>query len=149
MSGRQRRAIDVITLGIAVSVAAAFGLVTAAQTPARRGGQSAGEANFFIETPAGWTVPRTAWGDPDIQGTWPISYVGSVPLERCSGGGGGRGGGTPQPDCDPLKAFWTDEEFKARTATAAGRADRYADAIKAGDFGGAFQAGIVDPTVPQ
>ena len=94
-------------------------------------------------------MPRTAWGDPDIQGTWPISYVGSVPLERCSGGGGGRRGETPPPPCDPLKAFWTDEEFKARTATAAGRADRYADAIKAGDFGGAFQAGIVDPTVPQ
>jgi len=138
-------------VGVALALAAAFGLVAAAQTSARRaGGQAANEANFFIETPAGWTLPRTAWGDPDLQGTWPISYVGSVPLERCSSDGvGGRRGGTPAPPCDPLKAFWTAEEFKARTATAAGRADRYADAIKAGDFGSAFQAGIVDPTVPQ
>jgi len=150
-SGRQRRAIHVVTVGVALALAAAFGLAAAAQTPARRaGGQAASEANFFIETPAGWTLPRTAWGDPDLQGTWPISYVGSVPFERCSSdGGGGRRGGTPAPPCDPLKAFWTAEEFKARTATAAGRADRYADAIKAGDFGSAFQAGIVDPTVPQ
>src|SRR5207344_2309212 len=139
MSGRQRRAIHVATLGVALALAAALSLVAAAQTPARRaGGQAAGEANFFIETPAGWTLPRTAWGDPDLQGTWPISYVGSVPFERCSSdGGGGRRGGTPLP-CDPLKAFWTDEEFKARTVTAAGRADCYADAIKAGDFGSAF-----------
>ena len=150
MSGRRRRAFHVVTLGVALAIGGALGLVAAAQTPARRaGGQAAGEANFFIQTPAGWTLPRTAWGDPDLQGTWPISYVGSVPLERCSGDGGGRRGGTPAPPCDPLKAFWTDEEFKAGTATAAGRADRYADAIKAGDFGGAFQAGIVDPTVPQ
>ena len=112
-------------------------------------GQGPGEKNMFIETPAGWKTPRTAWGDPDLQGTWPISYVGSVPLERCAGGGGGRSGSTPAPPCDPLKAFWTDEEFKARAATAAGRPDRYADAIKAGDFGSAFQAGIVDPTSPQ
>src|SRR6478609_8863664 len=111
MSARQRRTIHVVTLGIAVSVGIAFGLVTTGQTPARRSGvQSAREANFFIETPAGWTVPRTAWGDPDIQGTWPISYVGSVPLERCSGGGGGRRGETQPAPCDPLKAFWTDEE---------------------------------------
>jgi hypothetical protein len=149
MSGRQRRAIHVVTLGAALAAGAAIGLVATAQTPARRaGGHAASEANFFIETPAGWTLPRTAWGDPDLQGTWPISYVGSVPLERCSGGVG-RSGSTPAPPCDPLKAFWTDEEFKARTATAAGRADRYADAIKAGDFGSAFQAGIVDPTMPQ
>ena len=41
---------------------------------------------MFIETPAGWKAPKTAWGDPDLQGTWPINYVGSVPLERCAGG---------------------------------------------------------------
>jgi hypothetical protein len=70
-----------------------------------------------------------------------------VPFERCAGGGGRRD--TPPPPCDQQKAFLTEEEYKARVAAASGRADRYADAIKAGDFGSAFQAGIVDPTAPQ
>ena len=58
-------------------------------------GHKPSEANHFIETPAGWTHPKTAWGDPDLQGMWPISFVGSVPLERCAGGFG-RGRGTPR-----------------------------------------------------
>ena len=52
------------------------------------------------------------------------------------------------PPCDPHKAFLTEQEYRERLATAAGRSDRYADAIKAGNFGGAFQAGA-DPTVTQ
>ena len=112
-------------------------------------GQAPSEANFFIGTPAGWKLPTTAWGDPDLQGTWPISYVGSVPFERCAGGRRPRSRRHAPPPCDPQKAFLTEDEFKARVAAAAGRADRYADAIKAGDFGSAFQSGIVDPTVPQ
>src|SRR5437870_10135574 len=106
--------------------AALFAVIVAAQ--------AASEKNMFVETPARWKHPKTAWGDPDLQGTWPISYVGSVPLERCAGGGG-RAGGPAAPPCDPNKAFLTEEEFKARVAAAGGRANRYADAIKAGDFG--------------
>lgn len=33
-------------------------------------------------TPAGWQHPRTPWGDPDLQGTWPIAHLMSVPLQR-------------------------------------------------------------------
>ena len=44
------------------------------------------EANHFIETPKGWTQPKTPWGDPDIQGMWPISFVGSVPPEMTAEG---------------------------------------------------------------
>lgn len=29
-----------------------------------------------------WKQPKTPWGDPDLQGTWPISHLMSVPLER-------------------------------------------------------------------
>jgi hypothetical protein len=29
-----------------------------------------------------WKQPRTPWGDPDLQGTWPISHLMSVPLQR-------------------------------------------------------------------
>jgi hypothetical protein len=31
---------------------------------------------------AAWKQPKTPWGDPDLQGTWPISHLMSVPLER-------------------------------------------------------------------
>ena len=46
---------------------------------------SASEANHFIETPKGWVHPKTAWDDPDLTGMWPVSLVGTVPLERCHG----------------------------------------------------------------
>jgi hypothetical protein len=53
-------------------------------------GVPASEKNHFIETPKGWVHPTTPWGEPDIQGMYNFSYVGSVPLERCGGGGSGR-----------------------------------------------------------
>jgi hypothetical protein len=143
VSTSARRQIRLGLCGLSSAFAIAVNVVVAGQSPA--GAPS--EKNMFIETPAGWRAPKTAWGDPDLQGTWPISYVGGVPLERCAGGGGRAG--EPAPPCDPNKAFLTEEEFKARVAAIRGRGDRYADAIKAGNFGGAFQAGVVDPTSPQ
>ena len=126
-----------------------LGSLTAIFFAAIVSGQAPSEKNLFIETTAGWKAPKTAWGDPDLQGTWPISYVGSVPFERCQGGFGARAGAPPPPPCDQNKAFYTEAEYKARLDAANGRADRYADAIKSGNFGGAFQAGVTDPTVPQ
>jgi len=29
-----------------------------------------------------WKQPKTPWGDPDMQGTWPISHLMTVPLQR-------------------------------------------------------------------
>ena len=108
------------------------------------------EANHFIETPKGWMQPKTPWGDPDIQGMWPISYVGSVPLERCAGGGGrGRAGAPPSPPCDANKAFLTEDEYKQRLDAASKQIDRHAAAIAAGNFGQALQTGVTDPTSPQ
>ena len=49
---------------------------------------------------AKWVTPRTAWGDPDLQGIWPSSEMIGVPLQR-----------------DPklgTRAFLTDEEFAQR-----------------------------------
>jgi hypothetical protein len=79
---------------------------------------------------------------------WPISFVGSVPLERCAGGFG-RGRGTASPPCDPDKAFLTEAEYAAQLEAAGIRVDAHAQAIKEGDFGRALQSGIVDPTYPQ
>ncbi len=144
MLGYNRTANRLCIGGFGAALFVAVNVVAAGQSPA----QTPGEKNMFIETPAGWKAPKTAWGDPDLQGTWPINYVGSVPLERCAGGFGGRGG-TPPPPCDPNKAFYTEEEFKARVDATNGRGSRYADAIKNGDFGAAFNAGNTDPTTPQ
>ncbi len=83
------------------------------------------EANHFVETPKGWVHPKTAWGDPDIQGTFSFSYVGTVGLERCAGGG--RPGG---PACDPNKAWLTPDEYKQRVDAALGRGDAASQMIE-------------------
>ena len=106
------------------------------------------EANHFIETPAGWVHPKTEWGDPDLTGMWPVSFVGTVPLERCRGGFA-RPGGPPPPPCDVNKAFRTEAEYKASLDTFLGQTDRATAALQAGNFGQALQAGVVDPTFPQ
>ena len=122
-----------------------FGVAVAGQSDP---GHKPSEANHFIETPAGWTHPKTPWGDPDLQGMWPISFVGSVPLERCAGGFG-RGRDTPPPPCDLNKAFQTEEEYAAQLKAAGIRVDQHAKAISEGDFGRALQSGVTDPTFPQ
>jgi len=128
-------------LALGTAVAGLLVVAVAAQSPS---GQKPSEANLFIQTPPGWVQPKVAWGDPDLQGTWPISYVGSVPLQRCAGGGPGRAA-TP---CDKSKAFLTEEEYQARL-DASKQPDRYKKAVAEGDLGRAFSAGVVDPTVPQ
>ena len=115
--------------------------ISSAQT---KQGRPPSDANMFVGTPAGWVQPKTPWGDPDLQGTWPISYVGTVPLERCAGGGGR--GGAP---CDPNKAFLTEEEYKARVEAASKQVDRAAEALKQGEGGRLFIAGVTDLTAPQ
>src|SRR5688500_10565210 len=70
-----RTARRILIGGLALAL---FVATTSGQAPA---GQGPSEANHFIATPKGWVHGRTPWGDPDLQGMWPISYVGSVPLE--------------------------------------------------------------------
>jgi hypothetical protein len=124
-------------LGAAVFVATLHG----------QGATPPSEANHFIGTPAGWVHPKTAWGDPDLQGMWPISFVGSVPLERCAGGGGrGRAGAPP---CDLNKAFLTEQEYQDRLKAAGEQPDRHAQAIAEGNFGRALLSGVTDPTSVQ
>src|SRR6266576_3417563 len=60
-------------------------------------------------TPAGksaaaksWPAPKTAWGDPDIGGTWSSDDLRGVPMQR--------------PDEFGNRAQLTDEEFAKRDA---------------------------------
>src|ERR1700733_15773368 len=123
-----------------------FGSVLHAQLPALKPGPTPTEANFFIATPPSWTQPKTPWGDPDLQGIWPISYVGTVPLQRCVGGFGPRR--ADAPPCDPHKVFLTATEFDAIQERAAKQPDRYKEDVKNGEAGRAFLAGIMDNFTP-
>ncbi len=58
---------------VAASLSAGF--ASAAQPAAQAAPPASGDR-------AKWQQPRTPWGDPDLQGTWPISSLMSVPLQR-------------------------------------------------------------------
>jgi hypothetical protein len=111
------------------------------------------EANHFIETPKGWVHPKTAWGEPDLEGTWPIPA--GINLERgCPGPGRGRGGpapATPPPPCDPTAPWLSDAEWKVvqdRFARLDKEGDASTQALAKGDFGAALQGGVTDPQTP-
>src|SRR6202046_3908407 len=127
---------------------AMFGPQANAQLAPIKPGPTPTEANFFIATPPGWTQPKTPWGDPDLQGIWPISYVGTVSLQRCVPALGARPT-AGSPPCDPHKAFLTATEFDAVQERAAKQPDRYKEDVKNGEAGRAFLAGIMDNFTPQ
>ena len=160
--------------GIAVSV---FVAGVEAQAPrfnfAPSPGVAASEANHFVETPKGWVHPRTTWGDPDLTGIWPIAH-GLNLVRTCPRGGGvgrgGQGGGTGRgaggvasaapaaasagPQCDPDNPplFKTAEVYRAEVERALGirkTGDAAAQALAAGNIGGALQSGASDPTFPE
>ncbi|HTC36258.1 MAG TPA: hypothetical protein VK724_22955 [Bryobacteraceae bacterium] len=125
----------------------AFGFAASAQLAPVKPGPTPTEANMFIATPPGWVQPKTPWGDPDLEGIWPISYVGTVMFERCAGGFGPRPANAPP--CDQNKAFLTEAEFKAIQDRAAKQPDRYKQVVKDGEAGRAFLAGVMDNFTPQ
>jgi len=102
------------------------------------------EANHFIGTPKGWVHPKTPWGEPDIQANLNMMQAAGVPLERCANAT--RFGGPP---CDMNKAWWTEEEYKQRIATASGRGDLSRQQIEKGEYGRALLSGVTDPSTPQ
>jgi hypothetical protein len=64
-------------------------------------------AAFVVTTAAqgNYKVPRTPWGDPDLEGVWPSTEMVGVPLER--------------PDRFGTRLYLTDAELKEREAEAA------------------------------
>ena len=65
----------------------------------------------FQTPPPGWEMPRTAWGDPDLRGKWPVDYLGRTPRERAANLG--------------ERAFLTEEEFNAAYARVENELGRY------------------------
>ena len=61
-------------------------------------------ATASVAAQSKYGVPRTPWGEPDLQGLWPSTSMMGVPLER--------------PSTLGEKAVYTDEEFAARAVQA-------------------------------
>lgn len=64
--------------------------------------------------PPGWTPPKTPWGEPDLQGTWPLNHLIAVPLQR------------PPQYGDRL--YLTDEELARAKANLEARNSRFESA---------------------
>src|SRR3954470_2281858 len=85
-------------LAASTSLAAAVMMVLASQP---LGAQAPAEPASAGSTKAGWSPPKTPWGEPDLQGSWPTASLVGTPFERPAELGERR--------------FLTDEEVSART----------------------------------
>jgi hypothetical protein len=72
-------------------------------------------------TTTGWVPPMTEWGDPDLQGMWPMTYLNGTPLER--------------PVNFGERRLLNDEEYAERVARLAGLNARYDDEIANNEIG--------------
>ena len=68
-----------------------------------------------------YKAPRTAWGDPDLRGMWPVDSLGGLPLQR-------------QPAMGD-RVFLSENELKAREVQMARLRDAPAKETKAGKLG--------------
>jgi hypothetical protein len=152
------------SLLIVASAAAMFLVTVRAQSGAASGpspGVAPSEANHFIETPKGWVHPKTAWGDPDLTGIWPIAHGLNLVRSCPRAGGPGRGGAPAAapaapaaPPCDPdhIALFKTEAAYTAEVERALGvrkTGDAATQALAKGNFGAALQGGVTDPTFPE
>jgi hypothetical protein len=74
-------------------------IASARLSPVLLAGQSA-QTTAEAPAKAAWTMPRTAWGDPDLQGTYTSNDNSGVPVER--------------PAKFGTREYLTDEEFAQR-----------------------------------
>ena len=82
--------------------------------------------------PAGaYEPPRTAWGDPDLQGMWPIDRLNGTPVQR--------------PDAFGERRFLTDEEFAERVDRLRALNARYDEEIAANKMGTGHWAEMGEP----
>src|SRR5678815_2871260 len=80
---------------------------TQAQT--QRGQQAQPAATTAPKAP--YVVPKTPWGEPDLQGMWPLNHLIATNLQR-----------NPQYG---TRRFLTDEEFAAAQRNAAQSSERF------------------------
>lgn len=103
---------------IAIGVLAATGVLGGcAERPATTGSQASS---------TGWVHPKTPWGEPDLQGTWPISHLIGTPLQR--------------PEKFGERRTMNDEEFAEVAAQVEVRNTRYDDEQANNKMGGGHWA---------
>jgi hypothetical protein len=78
-----------------------------------------------------YAAPRTAWGDPDLTGMWPIDELNGTPVQRPESFGGRR--------------YLTDEEFAERVERLRGLNARYDQEIAANKMGNGHWAEMGQP----
>ncbi len=102
--------------------ALALALAACSQSPPPANDSEAAAGGGVAATADGaWQQPRTAWGDPDLQGMWPIINLISTPFQR-----------------DPKygnRRFLTDEEYAATQERLDARDARYEEEIKNNKMG--------------
>jgi len=84
-------------------------------------GQAAAQQREALTYPDGTPHPMTPWGDPDLQGMWPIMHLFATPLQR-------------NPEYGERR-FLTDEEYERAQSVLRSRDERYYDEIRSGRLG--------------
>lgn len=104
---------------------ATIALVALATLPASSQGGSAPPLEITAyngDAPFDYTVPRTAWGDPDLQGVWSSDDTGGIPRTR--------------PEEMGTRLYQTDEEYAERVESVEAGVERAENAV--GSFRGDF-----------
>jgi hypothetical protein len=83
------------------------------------------------DTAQRYVAPRTAWGDPDLAGMWPIDRLNGTPVQR--------------PESFGERRFLTDEEYTERVARLAALNARYDQEISANKMGIGHWAEMGEP----
>jgi len=106
-------------LGLSLAAAVALAACSDSAPPGGASTQTAGSS--------GWQHPRTPWGDPDLQGLWPIINLISTPFQRPLDEKG-----------NPIygeREELTDEEYAATQQRLAARDERYKEEIQSNKMG--------------
>lgn len=107
------KTLRVSLIAAAASLLASPGIAPAQDVPA--------DLTVMPPVPDDYRPKKTAWGDPDFRGTWPIDSIASLPFQRPERFG---------------NRFWlTEEEFAERQKQANASDQRYEEEDKAGRIG--------------
>src|SRR5215471_7271496 len=99
---------QILSLG-GMSIGIGLMVCSAAQTASAQSAQQPGASKTAAAKT--YTPPKTPWGEPDLQGIWPLNHLISTPFQRQEKYGERR--------------FMTDDEFAAAQKSADARNKRF------------------------